>query len=106
MSISLGYCKINLKVNYVKYLPVEQARKNLGRLVREAAEGEPVVIGRRGIERAVLISGEEYERLRRVEEEAAQARYRRALEAIRADVAGVGLPPKVVEEAVRWVRRR
>ncbi len=68
--------------------------------------GEPIIIGRRGTEQAVLLSQEEYERLRRVEEQAAEARFKEALEAIRAEVRKEKLPRKVVDEAIRWARRR
>ena len=90
----------------MRYLPVEEARKKLGKLVMEASTGEPIIIGRRGTEQAVLLSQEEYERLRRVEEHAAEARFKEALEAIRAEVRKEKLPRKVVDEALRWARRR
>jgi prevent-host-death family protein len=90
----------------MRYLPVEEARKKLGKLVVEASSGEPVVIGRRGTEQAILLSQEEYERLRRIEGQAAQTRLEEALEAIRAEVRKEKLPRKVVNEAIRWARRR
>jgi prevent-host-death family protein len=97
---------VNLKVNRMRYVPVENARKHLGKLVREAAAGEPVIIGRRGTEQAVLLSGTEYSRLRQVEEEAARARFREALDAIAASVRETRIPRRAVEEAVRAARRR
>ncbi len=97
---------INLKVIRMRYLPVEEARKKLGKLVADASSGEPVVIGRRGTQQAVLLSGEEYERLRQIEEQAAQDRLKEALEAIRAQVRREEIPRKVVGEAIRWARRR
>jgi prevent-host-death family protein len=90
----------------MRYVPVEDARKQLGKLVREAAAGDPVIIGRRGTEQAVLLSGDEYARLRQVEEEAARARFREALDAIAASVRESKIPRKAVEEAIRAVRRR
>lgn len=90
----------------MRYLPVEEARKKLGKLVAEAATGEPVVIGRRGTEQAVLLSGEEYERLRRIEEQAAAARFKEALQSIQAGVRRARIPRKVVDEAIRAARRR
>ncbi len=90
----------------MRYVPVEEARKRLGRLVREASSGEPVVIGRRGADQAVLVSGEEYERLRKIEEEAARMRFREALDSIGISVQNETLSAKVVEEAIRAVRRR
>ncbi len=90
----------------MRYVPVEEARKQLGRLVREASSGEPVVIGRRGADQVVLVSGEEYERLRKIEEEAARARFRAALDSIGTSVQNEKLSKGVVEEAIRAVRRR
>ncbi len=90
----------------MRYVPVEEARKRLGKLVREASSGEPVIIGRRGADQVILLSQEEYERLRRVEEKAAQVRFREALEAISAAVRDHKLPRKTVDEAVRAARRR
>lgn len=95
-----------LKVNHMRYIPVEEARRQLGKLVREVSSSEPVVIGQRGTEQAVLISGSEYERLKRVEEEAARVRLRAALQAIGADVRRRRIPQKVDDEAVRKIRRR
>jgi prevent-host-death family protein len=89
----------------MRYVPVEEARKHLGKLVRDVAAGEPVIVGRRGVEQAVLISEEEYERLRRIEEHAARARFREALDAISAGVRTRRLPQKVVVEALRAARR-
>jgi prevent-host-death family protein len=90
----------------MRYLPVEEARKKLGKLVADASSGEPVLIGRRGTEQAVLLSQEEYDRLRRMEEQAALARLKEALQAIRAEVRKEKLPRTVVDEAIRRARRR
>lgn len=90
----------------MRYIPVEEARKRLGKLVREASGGEPVIIGRRGTDQAVLLSEEEYARLRQVEEEAARARFKEAIESIAANVQEHKIPRKMVEEAVRAARRR
>jgi prevent-host-death family protein len=90
----------------MRYVPVEEARKRLGKLVREASSGEPVIIGRRGADQVILLSQEEYERLRLVEERAAQARFRGALEAISATVRDQKLAQKTVDEAIRAARRR
>lgn len=90
----------------MRYVPVEEARKKLGKLVADASSGEPVLIGRRGTEQAVLLSQEEYDRLRRMEEQAALARLKEALQAIRAEVRKEKLPRTVVDEAIRRARRR
>jgi len=90
----------------MRYVPVEEARKRLGTLVREASAGTPVTIGRRGTEQAVLLSEEEYARLRQIEDEAARMRFNEALEAIGAKIQEQKISRKVVEEAIRVARRR
>ncbi len=90
----------------MRYVPVEEARKRLGRLVQEVREEGPVTIGRRGNERAVLLSDAEYDRLRRVEEETARVRFVAALESISAAVRRKRLPRGVIDEAIRATRRR
>ncbi len=65
-----------------------------------------MVIGRRGADQVFLVSAEEYERLRKIEEEAARARFRAALDAIGTSVQNEKLSRSVVEEAIRAVRRR
>lgn len=98
-------CKIKLKVNIVKYVAVEDARKRLGRLLHEVREDGPVTIGRRGKEQAVLVSDAEYARLRRAEDDAAQRRFEDALAAIAGNVRRVRLPRRLVGEAIRAARR-
>ncbi|MBI2358935.1 MAG: type II toxin-antitoxin system Phd/YefM family antitoxin [Deltaproteobacteria bacterium] len=89
-----------------KILQVEEARKKLGQLVVEVASGkQPVIIARHNSERAVLLSYEEYERLRLQETEAAQKRFQDALSRIHKAVACAGLKPRAVKEAIRKVRR-
>jgi prevent-host-death family protein len=95
-----------LKVKRVRYVAVEEARKRLGMLVREASAGEPVIIGRRGTEQAVLLSEDEYARLRQIEDEAARMRFKEALEAIGAEVQAKKISRKAAEEAIRAARRR
>lgn len=90
----------------MRYVPVEEARKRLGRLVQEVREEGPVTIGRRGKEQAVLLSDAEYERLRRAEEEAARIRFAAALDAIGAAVKRGRSPKRLVDEAIRAARRR
>ncbi len=90
----------------MRYVPVEEARKRLGMLVREASTGKPLIIGRRGTEQAVLLSEQEYARLRQIEDEAARLRFKEALEAIGAKVQEQKVSRKVVEVAIRAARRR
>ncbi|MGH2398062.1 MAG: type II toxin-antitoxin system Phd/YefM family antitoxin [bacterium] len=90
----------------MRYVPVEDARKRLGRLVQEVREEGPVTIGRRGREQAVLLSEEEYARLRRSDEEAAKARFAAALKEIQAEVRRRGIPRSVVTSAIRSARKK
>jgi prevent-host-death family protein len=88
----------------MRYVAVEQARKQLGKLVQDAAAGEVITIGRRGADQVVLLSEVEYARLRRLEEAAAQQRFQEALAAISASVAEAGLSETEVKEAIGAVR--
>ncbi len=90
----------------MRYVPIEEARKRLGRLIRDASGGEPVVIGQRGANRVVLMSEAEYERLRRLEEDAARALFERALGAVGAATRRQKTGRRVVDEAIRVARRR
>ncbi len=89
----------------MRYVPVEEARRQLGKLVREAVDGTPVMIGRHGTEHAVLVSEEEYERLRRAEEDAARARFGRSLQEIGEAILAAGIAPSVVDEAIEVTRK-
>jgi len=90
----------------MKYVPVEEARKQLGRLVQEVREEGPVRIGRRGKDQAVLMSDTEYARLQRAEEEAAKMRFEAALAAIVGTARQSRLPQRLVDEAIRSIRQR
>ncbi len=89
-----------------RVIGLEQARRMLGRLIREVVENrEAVVIARKAREKAILLSWEEYARLRSAEAAQAERRFQEALARIHSDVAAEGLPRSVVEEALREVRR-
>jgi len=89
-----------------KIVPIEEARRTLGKLVVEVASSKrPVIIARRNSERAVLVGYEEYERLRSHETQAAESRFHEALERIHSAVAKAGVKPEVVSEAIRKARR-
>jgi len=90
----------------MRYIPVEAARKRLGRLVQEVREEGPVTIGRRGREQAVLLSEEEYARLRRSDEEAAKARFAAALKEIHEEVRRRKIPRSVVADALKATRKK
>lgn len=90
-----------------KQVPIEEARRKLGRLVVEVASSrQPVIIARRNSERAVLLGYEEYERLRSQESQIAESRFQEALSRIHSAVAKAGIKPGAVKEAIRKIRRR
>ncbi len=89
-----------------KVVPIEEARRTLGKLVVEVASSrQPVIIARRNSELAVLLAYDEYERLRTHEAKAAESRFNEALERIHSAVGKAGLKPGVVKEATRKARR-
>lgn len=84
-----------------RYLGVEEARAKLGQLVQEVAGGaEPVVFAKRGQALAVLISRDEYARLRKVASQASRDELRRRLTEARRRVKRAGLDPSVIDEAI------
>lgn len=88
-------------------LGVEEARRLLGELVYRVNQGkEPVIITRRAREKAILMGYEEYRKLQDLAVEAAANRVAQALEKIHQKVNEAGVPPAVVEEAIREVRSR
>ncbi|MBX6376962.1 MAG: type II toxin-antitoxin system Phd/YefM family antitoxin [Clostridia bacterium] len=90
----------------MKLMSIEEARRELGRLLDEVGRtGEPIILTRRGTREAVLISADEFERLKGIEEAYARLSFRRALETISEAVDAAGLPPEVVDEAVRAARQ-
>ncbi|QIA26716.1 type II toxin-antitoxin system Phd/YefM family antitoxin [Thermaerobacter sp. PB12/4term] len=98
--------EINLEVNPMfKLMTVEEARRELGRLLEEVRRtGEPVLLTCRGTGEAVLLSAEEFQRLKNIEEAYARLAFERALDAIGNAVAAARLSPDVIEEAVRAAR--
>ena len=89
-----------------KVVPIEEARRTLGKLVVEVASSrQPIVIARRNSELAVLLAYDEYERLRTHEAKAAESRFNEALERIHSSVGKTGLKPSAIREAVRKTRR-
>ncbi len=75
-------------------------------MVGEAAAGERIVIGRRGSEQAVLLGREEFDSLRRLEEQAAVSRFQEALVALREETRTRRLRQDLVDEAIRAIRHR
>ena len=88
-------------------LGVEDARRKLGDLVRDASSTKKaIVITRRAKEKAVLLGYEEYKRLRDLADEASVARVSDSLLEIHTAMKDAGIPASVVAEAIRDVRSR
>ena len=96
----------NHEVNLMfKLMTVEEARRELGRLLEEVRRtGQPVVITRRGTGEAVLLSAEEFQRLKSIEENYARLAFERALDAIGKAVEAAQLSPDVIDDAIRAAR--
>ena len=89
-----------------RFMGVEEARTQLGRLVEEIAQsGEPVSLTKRGRPLATLVSNEEYARLKQAANRDARRDLGRRLSQIRRAVRSAGLDASVVEEAISAVRR-
>ena len=89
-----------------RYLGIEEARGQLGRLADEVAEGgDAVILSKRGRAQAVLVNREEYYRFKLDATREAREELARVLEETRRRIAASGLDPAVVDEAVDAARR-
>jgi prevent-host-death family protein len=89
-----------------RFLGVEEARGKLGQLVQEVAAGaEPVVFAKRGQALAVLISRDEYARLKQAGTQVARAELQSRLSKARRKVREAGLDASVIDEAIAAARR-
>jgi prevent-host-death family protein len=89
-----------------RFMGVEEARTQLGRLVEEIAQsGERVSLTKRGRPLATLVSNEEYARLKQAANRDAREDLGRRLAQIRRAVRSAGLDGSVVEEAIAAVRQ-
>jgi len=89
-----------------RFVGVEDARGSLGQLVDDvAASGDVVALTKRGKPLAVLVSREEYMRLKLSETDQARTELREALGVARTKVTAAGLDPGVVDEAIAAARR-
>ena len=87
-------------------LGIEEARARLGQLAADVSSGgEPIVLTKRGQSLAVMISRDEYSRLK----ESASRLIRQELEGrlveVRRRVEEAGLQPDAVDEAIAAARR-
>ena len=89
-----------------RFVGVEDARGSLGQLVDDvAAGGDVVALTKRGRPLVVLVSREEYMRLKLAETDRARSELREVLGAACRKVAAAGLDPGVVDEAIAAARR-
>jgi antitoxin YefM len=89
-----------------RFIGVEQARGQLGRLVDDVAAGsEPVSLTKHGQPVAVLVSREEWEALKAMVRAEAREELRRRLTQVRQRVSDSGLDPATVDEAIEAARK-
>jgi prevent-host-death family protein len=89
-----------------QFIGVEQARGTLGRLAEEVSAGsEAVVITKRGQALAVLVSRDEYSRLKEAASRLARADLQQRLAQVRREIKRAGIPPEAVDEAIAAARQ-
>ena len=85
---------------------VEEARGRLGRLLDDvSASGEPITISKRGSAYGVLISKDEYTRLKLAASRLAREELAARLAEARKAVVDAGIDPSEVDEAIAEVRK-
>lgn len=85
---------------------LESARGRLGRLLQEIANGgDPIVLAKRGQELGVLLSRDEYSRLKTAATHLARIELAERLAETRQRIQEAGLDPGVVDEAIEAARR-
>jgi prevent-host-death family protein len=87
-----------------RVIGIEEARAQLGRLVQELSQDEPIMFTRRGRVVAVLVLPDEYEELLDGRRATARARLQELVPSIRASVAAAGLEETIVDEAIAAAR--
>lgn len=89
-----------------RLLGIEEARGRLGDVVHEVATGgDPVILTKRGRALAVLVSRDEYARLKGTATAASRAELDDRLAEVRKKIEEAGLGPEVVDEAIAAARR-
>ncbi len=86
-----------------KIINVENARKQLGKLVEEASQ-KPVVLTLRGGQAAVLLSVERFEQLERLEAAVSARHLEESLEQLHRAVAESRVSPDAVAQAIAHAR--
>ena len=94
-----------MSMDMERRIGVESARGELGRLVEEVGRGgEPILFSKRGQALAVLVSREEYARLKQAATQLIRAELQDRLARVRQRVEEAGLEPGLVDEAVEAAR--
>jgi prevent-host-death family protein len=89
-----------------RFIGVEQARGQLGRLVDDVAGGaETIALTKRGRPVAVLVSRDEWQSLQQLVRTEAREELRRRLTQVRERVTDAGLDPATVDEAIEAARK-
>ena len=89
-----------------RFIGVEQARGQLGRLVDDVAGGsEPISLTKRGRPVAVLVNRDEWEALQQLVRAEAREALRQRLSQVRERVTDAGLDPSAVDEAIEAARK-
>jgi prevent-host-death family protein len=98
--------EVDMEVDMERFLGVDDARGSLGRLVEEVSTGGDVVaLTKRGKALAVLMSRDEYVRLKLVATERVRAELGEALGSARRAVRDAGLDVAVIDEAIAAARQ-
>jgi prevent-host-death family protein len=88
-----------------RYVGVEEARARLGALAEEIGLGsEPVVLTKRGQALAVIVSRDEYSRLKEAATRLARQELQRRLSEVRRSIEEAGLGPEAVDDAIAMAR--
>lgn len=88
-----------------RFIGVEQARGQLGRLVDDVAAGaDAISLTKRGRPVAVLVNRDEWEALQQLVRTEAREELRRRLAQVRERVTDAGLDPTTVDEAIEAAR--
>ncbi len=89
-----------------RFVGVEDARGSLGQLVDDvAAGGDVIALTKRGRPLAVLMSREEYMRMKLAQTEQARTELREALSVARQKVGEAGMDPGVIDDAIAAARQ-
>jgi prevent-host-death family protein len=88
-----------------RIIGVEEARGKLGALAEEVAGGsEPVVLSKRGQGLAVLVSRDEYSRLKTAATRLVRAELQERLQKVRERALEAGLDDEEIREAIQTAR--